>query len=190
VPLKNRRSTPAWAWSGSASSFRARPTCSRRTCSAPLVEFVHEHSAKPTELTEKIIADHVRAITFCIADGVVPSNEGRGYVLRRLVRRSALHAHNSRCRQSCRTARVAASRFTAATIRSFKQRERFIAETIDAEADRFARTLDAGMEQFEKIASRRRQGDRRRRRVPPPRHVRLSDRADEGACCGPEHHRR
>jgi len=121
---------------------------------APLVDLVREHSSKPTTLSERIVADHVRAITFCISDGVVPSNEGRGYVLRRLLRRAALHAR-----------RIGfADRLSAGaqrTVAMFKdhypelaERERFITETIEAEAERFARTLEQGMEQFEKVASR------------------------------------
>ena len=121
---------------------------------SPLVEFVREHSQRPTTLSERVIADHARAITFCIADGVVPSNEGRGYVLRRLIRRAALHARNI----SMSAQLSDGARRTIGVYRDpypeLKDRERFIAETIDTEAERFARTLEQGMEQFEKIASR------------------------------------
>ncbi len=121
---------------------------------APLVEFVRVNSKKPTTLSERVIADHVRAITFCIADGVVPSNEGRGYVLRRLIRRAALHGRNIEL-----SAKLSAG--AQRTIAMFKdhypelaERERLITDTIETEAERFARTLEQGMEQFEKVLSR------------------------------------
>jgi alanyl-tRNA synthetase len=96
----------------------------------------------------------VRAISFCISDGVVPSNEGRGYVLRRLIRRAALHGRNIGL-----TAKL--SEGAKRTVAMFgdhyaelRDRQGFIISTIDAETERFARTLEEGMEQFEKVASR------------------------------------
>ena len=120
----------------------------------PLVDFVHDHSRKPATLSERIIADHMRAITFCISDGVVPSNEGRGYVLRRLIRRAGLHSRNIAMSEKLsagahRTVEIFRDHYP-----ELRERERFITETIDTEADRFARTLEQGMEQFEKIESR------------------------------------
>jgi alanyl-tRNA synthetase len=119
----------------------------------PLVDFVRQSSKKPTALSERIIADHVRAATFCIADGVVPSNEGRGYVLRRLIRRAALHGRNIGL-----TAPI--SRGVGIAVSMFKEhypelqaRETLITDVVEAEADRFRRTLEGGMEQFERVAA-------------------------------------
>src|SRR5256886_15246648 len=120
----------------------------------PLVDFARESSKKPTTLSERIIADHVRAITFCIADGVVPSNEGRGYVLRRLIRRAALHGRNIGLSAKLSAGAQRTVAMFAEHYPELKDRQRFITETIEAETERFARTLEDGMEQFEKVASR------------------------------------
>ena len=120
----------------------------------PLVTFVRKASPKPTTLSERIVADHLRAATFVIADGIVPSNEGRGYVLRRLIRRAAIHG-----RKMGLTARLSAG--VSVAVSMFKDRypelhqnEKRIAEVVQAESDRFNKTLEQGMEQFEKIAAR------------------------------------
>jgi alanyl-tRNA synthetase len=120
----------------------------------PLVTFVRKSSPKPTTLSERIVADHLRAATFVIADGIVPSNEGRGYVLRRLIRRAAIHG-----RKMGLTARLSAG--VSVAVSMFKdhypelnQNEKRIAEVVQAESDRFNKTLEQGMEQFAKIAAR------------------------------------
>src|SRR5919197_2178174 len=59
---------------------------------APLIEFGREGAEHRLPASERVVADHLRAMTFVIADGVLPGNEGRGYVLRRVIRRAILHA--------------------------------------------------------------------------------------------------
>ena len=119
----------------------------------PLVAFVRSASPRPTALSERIVADHLRAATFVIADGVTPSNEGRGYVLRRLIRRAAIHG-----RKIGLTAELSAG--VGVAVSMFKdhypdlvQREKVITEVVHAESKKFNRTLEQGMEQFEKIAA-------------------------------------
>ena len=119
----------------------------------PLVTFVRQSSPRPTTLSERIVADHLRAATFVIADGVTPSNEGRGYVVRRLIRRAAIHGQKMGL-----TARVSSGVSVAVSMfrdhyPELSQHEKRITEVVQAESDRFNKTLEQGMEQFEKIAA-------------------------------------
>ncbi|MGX7098916.1 alanine--tRNA ligase [Globicatella sanguinis] len=58
---------------------------------AKLTDGIKYESAGDKQVSFKVIADHIRAVTFAISDGALPSNEGRGYILRRLIRRSVMH---------------------------------------------------------------------------------------------------
>ncbi len=122
----------------------------------PLVDFVRQSSPKANTLSERIVADHVRATTFCIADGVLPSNEGRGYVLRRLIRRAALHARRIGLTSPLSTGVALAIDMFGGHYPELSAtgRPQFIKEVVETEAERFKRTLEQGMEQFEKVAAR------------------------------------
>ena len=119
---------------------------------APLVDYVREHSERPTTLSERIIADHIRAAVFVIADGVLPSNEGRGYVLRRLIRRAALHGLKVRFMRRLASVVPLVVAIYDGPYPELRQREQAIAAAIEEENERFARTLQGGAEQFERVA--------------------------------------
>jgi alanyl-tRNA synthetase len=119
----------------------------------PLVAFVRGASPRPTTLSERIVADHMRAATFVIADGVTPSNEGRGYVLRRLIRRAAIHGRKMGLSAPLSAGVGVAVAMFKDHYPELREREKHVVEVVQAESDRFNRTLEQGMEQFEKIAA-------------------------------------
>jgi alanyl-tRNA synthetase len=94
----------------------------------------------------QVIADHSRAIAFLIADGVLPSNEGRGYVLRRIVRRAVRHGRLLGRTEPflAQTAEVVIETMAEAYPYLLERREAILAATVREEVQ-FARTLDAGM---------------------------------------------
>jgi alanyl-tRNA synthetase len=98
----------------------------------------------------KVIADHIRACAFLVADGVIPGNEGRGYVLRRIVRRALRHGYKLGCRQPFFHKLVPdlASEMGAAYPELVEQRER-IEGVLLQEEQRFGETLGNGMKILE-----------------------------------------
>jgi alanyl-tRNA synthetase len=98
----------------------------------------------------QVIADHSRAITFLIADGVLPSNEGRGYVLRRIVRRAVRHGRLLGRADPFldQTARVVID-IMGDAYPILRERQEVILGAIVREEQAFARTLDAGTAQLE-----------------------------------------
>jgi len=106
----------------------------------------------PFAASLRVIADHSRAATFLIADGVIPSNEGRGYVLRKIIRRALTHANflgaphpflSKMSEAVRREMRTAYPEINEAAVR--------ITRVLDEEEQRFARTLQTGIARLERL---------------------------------------
>ena len=99
----------------------------------------------PSDISIRIITDHLRSITFMIADGIMPSNEGRGYVLRRLLRRAARHGRLLSIRGaflaelSDKVIEVSGEAYP-----ELVEKKDYIQKIISVEEDKFASTIDQG----------------------------------------------
>jgi alanyl-tRNA synthetase len=104
----------------------------------------------PHAVSHRVVADHLRSVSFLMADGVMPSNEGRGYVLRRIMRRAMRHAHLMGVSEPLMW------RLVPALVREMGQHypelvraEALITETLKLEESRFRRTLERGLRLLE-----------------------------------------
>ncbi len=96
--------------------------------------------------SHRVIADHLRAVSFLVADGVLPSNEGRGYVLRRIMRRAMRHAELLGSREPLMWKLVPAlTREMGQAYPELMHAESMIVETLQLEETRFRRTLERGL---------------------------------------------
>ena len=105
-----------------------------------------------TDMSVRVITDHIRSATFMISDGVIPSNEGRGYVLRRLLRRAARHGkcigiHGTFLGDLCRVA-IGES---CGAYPELLEKQEYIQKVITMEEERFEATIDAGLSILEKL---------------------------------------
>ncbi len=127
----------------------------------PLIELGEEVAAKrfgedeKVDVAMRVLADHSRAMTFLVADGVLPSNEGRGYVLRRVIRRAA------RFSRSAGMEPPLLRRFAARTIElmggiypELGERRDTILRVVHSEEEGFNRTLDQGLVLVEEAIAR------------------------------------
>ena len=109
-------------------------------------ELTHSATTGPSQASHRIIADHLRASGFLVADGVLPANEGRGYVLRRIMRRAMRHAH------LLGAAEPLMHRLVPALVAEMGvaypeliRAQPLIEETLKLEETRFRQTLDKGL---------------------------------------------
>ncbi|MDX2103585.1 MAG: alanine--tRNA ligase [Alphaproteobacteria bacterium] len=100
----------------------------------------------PHRVSHRVIADHLRSSAFLIADGVLPSNEGRGYVLRRIMRRAMRHAHILGCRDPLLWRLVPTLvKAMGEAYPELVRAQTLITETLSLEETRFKITLDRGL---------------------------------------------
>ncbi len=113
-----------------------------------------EYGANEDSVAHRVIADHVRALTFAIADGALPANEGRGYVLRRILRRAARFARKLDLHEPMIYKLVpTVVDVMGDAFPEIKEKHQYIASVIKSEEDRFNVTLDRGIELFEKMVA-------------------------------------
>jgi alanyl-tRNA synthetase len=101
----------------------------------------------------RILADHGRAMTFLVGDGVTPSNEGRGYVLRRIIRRAVQQARQIGLEDVHRVSTVVADQMSEA-YPVLGERASEIERTVRVEEEKFRETLERGMKLFEELADK------------------------------------
>ncbi len=126
-------------------------------------EITHAHygESRERDVSLRIITDHIRSATFMICDGVLPSNEGRGYVLRRLLRRAARHGkllgvNDPFLYEVCDTV----IRENEGHYPELRERQSYITKVIRVEEENFARTIDGGIRIFsEMLAGHKEKGE-------------------------------
>lgn len=124
----------------------------------PLLEGVQELTGRAYKgedaVAMRVIADHLRTLSFAMADGVAPSNEGRGYVLRRLLRRAVRYGRTLGLRQPFlgRLFPVLEQQM-GAVFPELTERRDTILQALSAEEESFAATLDRGLTLFEEVAT-------------------------------------
>jgi alanyl-tRNA synthetase len=108
-----------------------------------------EHATK----AHRVLADHGRAMTFLIADGITPSNEGRGYIVRRLIRRAVQHGRRIGLHDVYRLPAVVIAQMAAA-YPELPGHTAEIERIVRAEEERFGETLERGTKLFDELAGR------------------------------------
>jgi len=153
VPLPKKNIDTGMGLERVAALKQGVPTIFETDLIAPVVEAIGSLSgvnlgdAEGTDVSIKVVADHSRAATFLISDGVIPSNEGRGYILRRLLRRAVRHGRLLEIEGPfiAGLADVVVELLGDA-YPDIKEHHRLVTEVIQSEEERFGQTLEQGME--------------------------------------------
>jgi alanyl-tRNA synthetase len=121
---------------------------------APIIERIRGLSKKQSTLSERVVADHIRAVCFVMLERITPSNEGRGYVLRRLIRRATVHARRLNMQSQLGAVVDELVKVMEVPYPELREQQAIIRDGINSEEERFQGTLEQGMELFERIVAK------------------------------------
>src|SRR5437588_1682894 len=129
-----------------------------RLCETPAADTAalqNQNEQEKIDVAFRVIADHIRALSFAIADGIIPSNEGRGYVLRRILRRAVRYGRTLGFHEPFffKLADVVA-RTMGDVFPEIRTKQSRIKTTIEREEEAFNKTLNKGIELFEREVAR------------------------------------
>ena len=121
----------------------------------------HYGESVAKDVSLRVITDHIRSATFMICDGVLPSNEGRGYVLRRLLRRAARHGKLLGVNEPFLYEVIdTVIRENECEYKDLREKQAYITRVVRTEEENFARTIDGGMKIFaEMLAGHKAKGE-------------------------------
>src|SRR5574344_104929 len=159
IPLKNKNVDTGMGFERVCAILQGKTSNYDTDVFSPIINKIAElsgvpYSEGPDGTPHRVIADHLRSVSFAIADGALPSNDGRGYVLRRILRRASRFARLLGQKQAfiCRLVQVLADTMGDA-FPEIRERKDFVASVIKSEEESFIRTLDSGLERFAAIAA-------------------------------------
>ena len=161
VPLKHKNIDTGMGLERMTSVIQDAPTNFETDLFLPIIKEIEtlgttvKYGEKPeTDVSYKVIADHVRAVTFAISDRALPSNEGRGYILRRLIRRAIMHARRLGIKDNFLTKLVpVVADIMADFYPEVKADQDFIQDVIKTEEDRFNETINEGEAIIQEVIS-------------------------------------
>lgn len=126
----------------------------------PIIREIEKLSGKTYDsdgenMSFKVIADHIRSLSFAIGDGALPGNEGRGYVLRRLLRRAVMHGKKLGIQGKFLASLVpTVGKIMQSYYPEVLEKQDFIMQIIDREEETFNRTIDAGQKLIDELLSK------------------------------------
>src|SRR5437867_1359999 len=141
----------------SGKKYRSTLPIVGRLCETPAADTAalqNQNEQEKIDIAFRVIADHIRALSFAIADGIIPSNESRGYVLRRILRRAVRYGRTLGFHEPFFLKLVDVAKTMGDVFPEVRARQSKINETIRREEEAFNKTLDNGIELFEREVAR------------------------------------
>jgi alanyl-tRNA synthetase len=153
-PLKQRNVDTGFGLERGAMLLQGKDSVFETDLFQPIMEAISRFAKGDDIVSHRIVADHLRAVTFLIADGVPPSNVERGYVVRRLIRRAIRHGRRLGITQPfvASVAEAVIGRYKGDYPHLERERDRILEELRGEEA-KFGRTLERGLREFERVVA-------------------------------------